>query len=89
MSDVYILGIDMIKFGRYPEKNVRQLGAEAALLALEDAGLTIHDMEALYSGNLMQAGAMVGQGILQEIGQTGIPVTNSANACATGATAFR
>jgi acetyl-CoA acyltransferase len=89
MSDVYVLGIDMIKFGRYPDKNVRQLGAEAAQLALADANLTIHDMEALYSGNLMQAGAMVGQGILQEIGQTGIPVTNSANACATGATAFR
>jgi len=89
MSDVYVMGIDMIKFGRYPEKNVRQLGAEAALLALKDAGLTIQDMEALYSGNLMQAGAMVGQGILQEIGQTGISVTNSANACATGATAFR
>ncbi len=89
MSDVYVLGIDMIKFGRYPEKNVRQLGAEAAQLALADANLTIHDMEALYSGNLMQAGAMVGQGILQEIGQTGIAVTNSANACATGATAFR
>jgi acetyl-CoA acetyltransferase len=89
MSDVFVLGIDMIKFGRYPEKNVRQLGAEAALLALADANLTIHDMEALYSGNLMQAGAMVGQGILQEIGQTGIAVTNSANACATGATAFR
>ena len=32
---------------------------------------------------------MVGQRILQEIGQTGIPVINSANACATGATAFR
>ena len=89
MSDVYVLGIDMIKFGRYPEKNVRRLGAEAAQLALADANLTIHDMEALYSGNLMQAGAMVGQGILQEIGQTGIAVTNSANACATGATAFR
>jgi acetyl-CoA acetyltransferase len=89
MSDVYVLGIDMIKFGRYPEKNVRQLGAEAALLALKDAGLTIQDMEALYSGNLMQAAGMVGQGILQEIGQTGIPVTNCANACATGATAFR
>ena len=38
MSDVYVLGIDMIKFGRYPEKNVRQLGAEAALLALARRG---------------------------------------------------
>ncbi len=89
MSDVYVLGIDMIKFGRFPESSVPKLGAEAAKLALKDAGLTIQDMEALYSGNLLQAGAMVGQRILQEIGQTGIPVTNSANACATGATAFR
>jgi len=89
MSDVYVLGIDMIKFGRYPDSSVPKLGAEAATLALKDAGLTIQDIEALYSGNLMQAAAMVGQRILQEIGQTGIPVTNSSNACATGATAFR
>ncbi len=88
-DDVYILGIDMIRFGRFPEKTVPQLGAEAALLALDDAGVGIQDVEALYCGNLIQAGAMVGQRILQEIGQTGIPVTNSANACATGATAFR
>ena len=32
---------------------------------------------------------MVGQRVLQQIGQTGIPVVNCANACATGATAFR
>ena len=32
---------------------------------------------------------MVGQRTLQEIGQTGIPVVNCSNACATGATAFR
>jgi acetyl-CoA acyltransferase len=37
----------------------------------------------------MQANAMVGQRILHEIGQTGIPVVNVANACATGSTAFR
>ena len=88
-ENVYIAGIDMIQFGRYPDQTVPQLGAQAARMALSDAGLTIQDMEALYSGNLLQAGAMVGQRILQEIGQTGIPVTNSANACATGATAFR
>jgi acetyl-CoA acetyltransferase len=89
MSDVYIVGTDMIKFGKFPDKNPPQLGAEAALLALDDCGLTIKDMQALYSGNLMQAGAMVGQRILQQIGMTGIPVVNCANACATGATAFR
>jgi acetyl-CoA acyltransferase len=89
MSDVYVLGIDMIKFGRFPDQKITQLGGQAALMALDDAGLDIKQMEALYCGNLMQAGAMVGQRILQEIGQTGIPVVNCANACATGATAFR
>jgi acetyl-CoA acetyltransferase len=89
MSDVYVIGIDMIKFGRFPEISVPELGATAAHMALDDAGLTIQDMQALYSGNLGQASAMVGQRILAEIGQTGIPVVNCANACATGATAFR
>ena len=89
MSDVYVLGVDMIKFGRFPERTVPDLGAEAALLALDDAGLNIDNMEAFYCGNLGQANAMVGQRILQEIGQTGIPVVNCSNACATGATAFR
>ncbi len=89
MTDAYVVGIDMIKFGRFPDRTVPDLGAEAALLALDDCGLKIQDMEALYCGNLGQAGGMVGQRILQEIGQTGIPVVNTANACATGATAFR
>ncbi|MYD98594.1 MAG: thiolase family protein [Gammaproteobacteria bacterium] len=89
MADAYIVGVDMIKFGRFPEKSVPQIGSEAALLALDDCGLSIQDMQALYCGNLGQASGMVGQRILQEIGQTGIPVVNVANACATGATAFR
>jgi acetyl-CoA acyltransferase len=89
MTDVYVVGVDMIKFGRFPDRTVPNIGAESALLALDDCGLTIHDMQALYCGNLGQASAMVGQRILQEIGQTGMPVVNVANACATGATAFR
>lgn len=89
MSDAYVIGVDMIKFGRFPEKSVPELGAEAALMALDDAGLRIQDMEMLACGNLGQAGGMVGQRILHLIGQTGIPVVNCANACATGATAFR
>ena len=89
MSDVYIVGTDMIKFGKFPDRSVEALGAESAHGALDDAGVTINDMQALYSGNLMQAAAMVGQRIQQEIGQTGIPVINTSNACATGATALR
>ena len=89
MTEVYVVGTDMIKFGRFPDRTVPDLGAQAALMALDDCGLKIQDMQALYCGNLYQANAMVGQRILQEIGQTGIPVVNTSNACATGATAFR
>ena len=73
MTDAYVVGVDMIKFGRFPDKTVPEIAAEAALMALDDCGLTIHDMEALYSGNLGQASGMVGQRMLQQIGQTGIP----------------
>jgi acetyl-CoA acyltransferase len=89
MSDVFVVGVDMLRFGRFPERTVPDLAAEAALLALDDAGLSMGDMQALYCGNLGEAHAMVGQRLLLEIGLTGIPVVNVANACATGATAFR
>ena len=89
MRNVYVLGTGMIKFGRYPEKTVPELGAEAALIALKDAGVNIKDVELFASGNLYQANAMIGQRILQQIGQTGVPVINVSNACATGSTAFR
>ena len=58
MDDVYVLGIDMMRFGRFPERTVPQLGAQAALMALDDAGLTIQRMQALYCGNLGEATAM-------------------------------
>jgi acetyl-CoA acyltransferase len=89
MSNVYVLGTGMIKFGRYPEKTVPELGGEAAVLAMKDAGLGIKDIEFFACGNLFQASMMVGQRIMQQIGQTGIPVVNVSNACATGSTAFR
>ncbi|MGE3690108.1 MAG: thiolase family protein [Novosphingobium sp.] len=89
MTEVYIVGIDMIPFARNSGRTAAQLGAEAALLALDDCGLSIRDIQALYCGNVLRSQLMVGQRILHEIGETGIPVVNVSNACATGATAFR
>ena len=89
MRDVAIVGVGMIKFGRFPEKELSELGAQACLLALKDAGMTMKDIQTLVSGNLLESNATVGQRIMKEIGQTGIPVLNVANACATGSTAFR
>lgn len=89
MSDAYILGADMIAFGRYPDKTPGQLAAEAALLALDDCGLSIKDVGVLYAGSSFNAASMLGQQVLKQIGQTGIPCINVSNACASGATAVR
>jgi acetyl-CoA acyltransferase len=88
-DNVWIIGVSMTKFGRYKDKDLIDLGAEACMTALDDAGASIADMDILASGNLYEANAGVGQRIQKQIGQTGIPVYNVSNACATGATAFR
>src|SRR5687767_4176305 len=79
----------MTPFRRYDDKDLIDLGAGAALDALDDGGVTIHDMDVMAVGSLYEANGMVGQRIQKQIGQTGIPVYNVANACATGASAVR
>ncbi|MEJ6594966.1 thiolase family protein [Parasphingorhabdus sp.] len=86
-NDVYIVGIDMIRFGRFEDAKPESLAAQAALMALDDCGQSINDMQAIYAGTCN--GTMMGQRMLHYIGQTGAPVVNVTNACATGATAFR
>jgi acetyl-CoA acyltransferase len=88
-DDVWILGIHMTKFGKHPELDTVDLATEAALAALADAQVTMKDIGILAAGNLMGGAAPIGQMIQKQIGQTGIPVYNVANACATGATALR
>ncbi|MGA2474718.1 MAG: thiolase family protein, partial [Acidimicrobiales bacterium] len=88
-EDVWILGIHMTKFGKHPDKDTVDLAAEAARAALFDGGVTMKEMGILAVGNLMNAWAGIGQQLQKQIGQTGIPVYNVANACATGATALR
>jgi acetyl-CoA acyltransferase len=88
-DDMWILGITMTKFGKHADKDIIDLASEAALGALADGGVTVKDVGVLAAGNLMNASAGIGQQLQKQIGQTGIPVFNVANACATGATALR
>jgi acetyl-CoA acyltransferase len=87
-ENVWILGIHMTEFGKHKDKDTLDLGAEAALGALADAGVTMKDVGVLGAGNLI-GNSGFGQLLQKQIGQTGIPVYNVANACATGATALR
>jgi acetyl-CoA acetyltransferase len=87
-DDIWILGINMTKFGKHHDKDVVDLASEAVMAALADGGVTMADMGVLAAGNLMGSGG-IGQQIQKQVGQTGIPVFNVSNACATGATALR
>jgi acetyl-CoA acetyltransferase len=88
-DNVWVIGVHMTKFGQHKDKDALDLGSEAAMKALADSGQTIHDMDVMAAGSLFNASAGMGQQIQKQIGQTGIPVFNVSNACATGATAFR
>jgi len=75
MSDnrVVVLGVGLVRFSRYPDKSAEDLGREAALAALEDAGIDFKDVEGAVGAGMRTFG---------ELGQHGIPVTNVELACA-------
>jgi len=87
-ESVWVLGAAMTKIARYDDKDVVDLAAEATFDALDDAGVSIFDVQVLAAGSLFTQGG-IGQMISKQIGQTGIPIYNVTNACATGATAVR
>ncbi|QTJ70350.1 thiolase family protein (plasmid) [Rhodococcus sp. ZPP] len=90
MSDnVWIIGASMTKFGRFADQDLLDLASTASLDALADSGQGMADMGMLTMGNVYEANSHNGQRLQKQIGQTGIPVYNVVNACATGATAVR
>ncbi|PWI10428.1 thiolase [Streptomyces sp. NWU339] len=88
-GDVWIIGASMTPFGRFADKDLIDLASDAALGALADAGASMSDIGLLAMGNVYEANSHNGQRLQKQIGQTGIPVYNVVNACATGATAVR
>jgi len=93
MKGVYIIGVGMIRFGKYPDKSVRTMAEEATRLALQDAGLTEEDLQAIFFSNsfwgmFTNQHSIRGQVIVRGMGIDKIPVTNVENACAGGSTAL-
>ncbi len=79
---VAVVGAGLHPFGRFPDKTIEELGREAALEALADAGLAYRDVEAGFLARVTPVGIGVGQRVFGELGLTGIPVTNVELACA-------
>lgn len=93
MRDVLISGAAMTPFGKFPERSLKALAAEATRGALHDAGLRSEDIEMAFFANatagLITGQEMVrGQTALRETGLLGIPIINVENACASASSAF-
>ena len=92
-DDVYIIGVGMIKFGKYLDKGIKALTGEALDLVLKDCGLSLDDIEAAWFSNSSWGIASFqhcirGQVALSANGLSSIPITNVENACASASTAL-
>ncbi|MDI6830147.1 MAG: thiolase family protein [Actinomycetota bacterium] len=90
MDDVYIIGVGMFRFGKYPEKSVKQMTQEVLESLLADCPVEKKDIEAAWFSNsfwgiVTGQHSIRGQVALTPLGIQGIPVMNVENACA-GAT---
>ncbi len=92
MREVWIVGVGMTRFGKLPDYGVRELAEEAVFKALHDAGAKPLDIEIAYCGTETMAQdtpMLPGQIALEQVGITGIPITNVSNACGSGSNAVR
>lgn len=85
MQDIYIHGGAMTRFGKHPGVLAPELAQQAILKALDDAGVSRDEIQAVYCANVL-GGMILGQLIVRDLGFKGIPVYNVENACASGAT---
>lgn len=92
MRDVYIIGVDTIKFSKYLDKSIKDLTAQTVMGCFKDAGVEKNAIQALWFSNSgwgeKGQSSIRGQVALRPIGIDTIPITNVENACAGGSTAF-
>jgi benzoylsuccinyl-CoA thiolase BbsB subunit len=88
MTLAAIAGVGMTKFGKQGERTIEDIGREALIGAMKDAGVGREDIEEVFCGS-SYGGPLIGQRILRDLGMTGIPITNVENACSSGAAALR
>ena len=85
---VHIVGVGMIPFTKPGASDpYTVMGARAAQLALDDAGVDYADVQQAYVG-YVYGDSTSGQAAIYGVGLTGIPVFNLNNNCSTGSTAL-
>ena len=93
MTELYVVGVGMTRFGKHFDRSVKDLTQEAVSAALADAGIDKADISSAYFANASQAAIegqymIPGQLALRAAGFESIPIVNVENACASASTAF-
>jgi acetyl-CoA acetyltransferase len=85
---VVVAGVGMVPFRKPGDsKPYHEMGAEAAGLALADAGLGYAAVEQAYVGYVC-GDSTSGQRAPYDVGMTGVPLVNVNNNCSSGSTAL-
>ena len=85
---VHVVGVGMIPFTKPgASEPYTVMGARAAQLALDDAGMAYQHVQQAYVG-YVYGDSTAGQAAIYGVGLTGIPVFNVNNNCATGSSAL-
>lgn len=93
MSEIYIAGIGMTKFGRHLDRSYKDLTRESIEQALTDAGAELTDVQQAYFascviGFMHDQHMIPGHIALRSVGFEGIPIFNLEGACASASTAL-
>lgn len=92
MRDVYIIGTGIHPWMGFAEKVFAEFAETAVDGALKDAGVEWEKIQSIMAGIFIyggNAGHLSGQYLESIFGETGVPVVNVYNACATGSAAIR
>ncbi len=87
MREVCVVGTGIIRFGKFPEKTLAEIGWPAVKEALVESGLPPKEVDAVYCGTAL-GGMMAGQRVMKSLGITGMPIVNIENACSSSSTAL-
>jgi len=92
-NDVYIIGVGIIKFGKFLERSIKDMTKQALDEVLKDCDLERDDIQSAWFSNTGWGmysfqHSIRGQVALTSNGLQDIPVTNVENACASASTAF-
>jgi acetyl-CoA acetyltransferase len=86
VGDVVVAGTGIHPFGRF-ETPLAEMGAHAAREALDDAGVSVNDVDMVFVANV-GASMAKGQQMLELVGRPGVPVVNVEAACASSGAAL-